>query len=320
MASAIPIHKLKSAGSWFGRSKFENVEFKDFPSDEVAGCSSKSQHAIGLNSYSSDYVQMADFVSTTFNNVHDDAVAYIYDSKAGWAVIDDCGEFSCTGPNNIVMKFGAVTCSGTEQPAFCADNSAGFTITSKMRDSRTTISSNSFAGCVLNSKWNSFLCTGENSKKIGIMVFESLDSDTWDRSVQPIVVTGNEQGSTYKNMLNSAMDHVWDGFYTGQTRLSRFPMQIENDMGYTVSFTGTPPGKMRFLLKSGIEGTGIFMRIRYAEAGAYQVLVNNEVQEFTEWNTEIGMYAPLKKTKCGENRYVGIKNFMEFYITPGCEI
>ena len=29
--------------------------------------------------------------------------------------------------------------------------------------------------------------------------------------------------------INSMMDHVWDGFYTGQTRLSRFPAMIEAD-------------------------------------------------------------------------------------------
>lgn len=40
----------------------------------------------------------------------------------------------------------------------------------------------------------------------------------------------------------------------------------------------------------------------------------------TPWNTDIGRHAPLLKTKCGENRYVGVKNFMEFYITAGCEV
>jgi len=46
---------------------------------------------------------MVDFKTTTINNVHNDAFAYRYESPAGWAKIDDCGEFACTGPNNIVM-------------------------------------------------------------------------------------------------------------------------------------------------------------------------------------------------------------------------
>ena len=42
-----------------------------------------------------------------------------------------------------------------------------------------------------------------------------------DRSVQPVIITNDATG--YSNKLNSMMDHVWDGFYTGQKRLSRFP-------------------------------------------------------------------------------------------------
>jgi len=32
------------------------------------------------------------------------------------------------------------------------------------------------------------------------------------------------------------------------------------------------------------------------------------------------MPGPVAKTSCGQNRYVGRGNFLEFYITPGCEI
>jgi len=32
------------------------------------------------------------------------------------------------------------------------------------------------------------------------------------------------------------------------------------------------------------------------------------------------MPKPIERTKCGENRYVGLANYMEFYIEPGCEI
>jgi hypothetical protein len=54
------------------------------------------------------------------------------------------------------------------------------------------------------------------------------------------------------NKLNSMMDHVWDGFYTGQKRLSRFPSIINGEAGsvYNITFTGTPPKKMRFVLRS----------------------------------------------------------------------
>lgn len=56
-------------------------------------------------------------------------------------------------------------------------------------------------------------------------MFESLDEDKWDRSVQPVYLTNTETGA--RNKINSYMDHVWDGFYTGQVRLSRFPAVLE---------------------------------------------------------------------------------------------
>lgn len=37
------------------------------------------------------------------------------------------------------------------------------------------------------------------------------------------------------------MDHVWDGFYTGQKRMSRFPVLIETGFNYDIYYTGTPP-------------------------------------------------------------------------------
>jgi len=48
-----------------------------------------------------------------FDDVHDDAVTYIMDPKPGWANIDDCGEFPCTAPQNLVSKWSSVTCTGT---------------------------------------------------------------------------------------------------------------------------------------------------------------------------------------------------------------
>jgi hypothetical protein len=79
--------------------------------------------------------------------------------------------------------------------------------------------------------------------QVGQLVWESLDGDGEDRSVQPINIT-NTDG--YKNVINSFMDHMWDGFYTGQKRLSRFNAQILTNKAYTMTYTGTPPKNMRY--------------------------------------------------------------------------
>lgn len=118
------------------------------------------------------------------------------------------------------------------------------------------------------------------------------------------------------------MDHMWDGFYTGQKRLSRFPAQIEtipqaND--YTVAFTGTPANTMRFTLKADVGAVKI--KIPYPNAGSYTVFADGVEKPYTPWDRDLGRHAALSKRQgCGENRYVGVENFLEFYLTPGCEI
>lgn len=115
------------------------------------------------------------------------------------------------------------------------------------------------------------------------------------------------------------MDHVWDGFYTGQLRLSRFPAQLETGKDYTVEMAGTPPKKMRYSLQADLGG--VKLKIPYPVAGSYTVKANGQLRDYTTWDKDLGRHSPLQKNSgCGENRYVGVENFLEFFITPGCEI
>jgi hypothetical protein len=47
----------------------------------------------------------AKFVDTVFNNVDQDALAYLYSPPWAWANPDDCGIFPCTAPNNELIQF-----------------------------------------------------------------------------------------------------------------------------------------------------------------------------------------------------------------------
>jgi len=76
---------------------------------------------------------------------------------------------------------------------------------------------------------------------------------------------------------------------------------------------------MRINLDATTGGTKI--KIPYPVAGSVSVIANGKKKEYTPWDEDLGRNGPLTKTKgCGENRFVGIENFLEFYITPGCEI
>jgi hypothetical protein len=57
-----------------------------------------------------------------------------------------------------------------------------------------------------------------------------------------------QKGTAINNTLNSFMDGGWDGFYTSQKRLSRFPGLIDasETAVYVVNMIGTPPNKMNF--------------------------------------------------------------------------
>jgi hypothetical protein len=64
--------------------------------------------------------------------------------------------------------------------------------------------------CQFQGQMNAWTC---QQNRLGLLLFESEDSDTLDRSLQPIYA--QLQGTRIDNKINSFMDHVWDGFYTG---------------------------------------------------------------------------------------------------------
>lgn len=249
-ASALPMYKVKSESGWGLRVELENLTFKDFKSG-TNECG-QIQSVFRNSFYASDYIPLHTFKSTRFVNVADDAVAYFDEPPQKWAVTDDCGEWPCTAPENIVMKFQGTSYEGISPALTTSD----MTITYALGDTPF------YSDCQVKDKWNAWQCT---DRDIGVLYFDSLDGDTYDRSVQPIFIT-DEEGS-YTNKLNSMMDHVWDGFYTGQTRLSRFPAQIETGKDYTLRMTGTPPGNMRYTVHA--EMGGIKLKIPYPNAGSY---------------------------------------------------
>jgi hypothetical protein len=76
---------------------------------------------------------------------------------------------------------------------------------------------------------------------------------------------------------------------------------------------------MRFVLKADLGA--IKIKIPYPNAGSYTVFANGVEKAYTPWNRDLGRHSELTKTKgCGENRYVGVENFLEFYLTTDCEI
>lgn len=152
------------------------------------------------------------------------------------------------------------------------------------------------------------------------MTWESMDEDRRTRLTTPIEVIG--MNISTRNVLNTFMDHQWDGFYTSMLRTSRFAtiLQGGNGMWYELVYRGTPPLRQKFTLRS--DEVPVSIRIRYPKAGVY-IVKNANGKEITAnaWDNAIQQPGLIKGNNgCGENRYVGIINYLEFYLTKNCTI
>ena len=159
---------------------------------------------------------------------------------------------------------------------------------------------------------NAWTCT---QNRLGQLLFESEDPDKLDRSIQPIYA--QLQGTRIDNKVNSFMDHVWDGFYTGQIRMSRFPiiMYLPQGAVYDIVYTGSPPKKQLYSLVSQQTDVELIVRIAYPGAESRQILKDGKRVDMNQWDESIRMYGEITRSHCGENRYIGVKNILEFYLT-----
>lgn len=173
-----------------------------------------------------------------------------------------------------------------------------------------------FDKCSKVKAWNGYYC--ENNK-LALITFESFDEDKFKRILSPINVVS--MNLTSRNVLNTFMDHLWDGFYTSMLRLSRFAALVQGGKGmvYTVSYTSTPPQRQQFTMRA--DYTEVIIRIRYTKPGAYLVYdTNGKEIKANAWDASISAPGMVKGAFCGENRYVGVINTLDFYLGPNCNI
>lgn len=304
--SAMPLYKPKSETAWGAKGILHNNTFTGFTAKTKLG---EYQSIFALNKYNHNYVPMIKASDNTFVDVEDGAIAHLIPINPDTANKKDCGEFPCTGPNNVLFSLTGTKFTGTTKPSFDYDT---FQIIANNTDFAPHMKN-----CVPKEVWNAYLC---QEKSLAILQFESKDADWKDRGVQPVYI--KLQGTEVSNKLNSYMDDVWDGFYAGQIRMTRFPSILEanpesvND----ITYTGTPPKKQIFQLYSLDPASSTILRIAYPSAGAFQVSANGVKVPMNDWNDIIQNYSPITRSKCGENRYLAVVNILEFYLTPGCEI
>ncbi len=105
-----PQFKIKADASFGGSTTYENLEFYNFRSG-FTSCGTM-QRIMVLNGYNADYYPPMRVINPRFVNVAQDSMVYLMDPPDGWANIDDCGQFPCTSPNNVLIQYEKATFSG----------------------------------------------------------------------------------------------------------------------------------------------------------------------------------------------------------------
>ena len=224
----MPQFRLDTDASHFGSTLYDNSQFYNFKSGKT-WCGMQ-QRILSLNPVNTDHFPASRFINARFENVTQSAMAYLFTPPNTWTSIDICGQFPCTGPLNTIFRFEKTTFAGTIQPDKTESN---FQIISANDEN-----SGRFSSCKKVQAWNGYYCNNDN---LATMVWESQDSDRYTRVMSPIQILGLNTSS--RNVVNTYMDHIWDGFYPSLMRLSRFVSVIQagKDMWYQLVYTGTPP-------------------------------------------------------------------------------
>jgi hypothetical protein len=162
-------------------------------------------------------------------------MTFFFNPPEGWGNLNDCGlecdvdgscvPFPCTGPKNTIFSFKNIKWTGG------SESQAGVKENFSLIPNIPTYT-DQFPDCDAMESINGHICTNND---LGILVWESQDPDSIDRSIQPIFMNYDKNPAN-QNKLNSYMDHNCDSFYNSQQRISRFPGLVsvppDNSMWY----------------------------------------------------------------------------------------
>jgi hypothetical protein len=100
---------------------------------------------------------MHEFSDVKFTNVKYDALISVFDPPAAWANINDCGEWPCTAPSNLVYTFTDSVFEAdatTSVPSFLKSGTKyNFQIVSDFETA-----AKSYPNCSKNNFWNAWFC------------------------------------------------------------------------------------------------------------------------------------------------------------------
>jgi hypothetical protein len=171
-----PLSSQVENGSWAGKAFFKNLKFIDFAPGANADGGILRNQMIQLLKKSPDFITLQNFDNIEFVNCESDALTYFFEPPETWANLADCGDFPCTGPKNTIFSFTNIKWTDSKGNNQLENFSLIPTIptyTEKIPD------------CTFLESINGHVCTGTD---VAILVWESMDPDSIDRSIQPIEI------------------------------------------------------------------------------------------------------------------------------------
>ena len=159
-----PFNYIDCDASWGGRTLFTDTRFHDFTFPKHY-CGNRL-NLMEPHPDASDYTPEVKLEDTFFDQVRYHTFVWFYDENPDWAVVEKCGNFACTGLNNIIITFRGVSFAD-----FASQSMYAFAVKDEVAimSNEQSYYSNIEWGCSLKQRfWNGHYCDTED---LGMLLF-----------------------------------------------------------------------------------------------------------------------------------------------------
>jgi hypothetical protein len=143
--SGFPYYKVKSYGVWDAEAELSGLIINNFKARTKCG---GRQQVFTIMEFASDYIPPHTFDNIVFNEVENDAFGWFMDPPERWANVDDCIDFPCTAPSNLLFHFENTQFTGSQTPGI---DQSTFQIISDTENVSSHISD-----CTYRAEWNAW--------------------------------------------------------------------------------------------------------------------------------------------------------------------
>ena len=269
------------------------------------------QNAILTHEYIADYYPIHYFLDNIFENVDADSLVYLKGPLPEWEEVKRCGDYECSGPNNILLYFENTQFLYEEDisesllPNQMNEDSSSFQIISNNPGINYYLSD-----CTFKESWNGLFC--ENDK------LQLLELESTDLGSNAISRGWFTRPDGFLNEMNSGLMFLLDsssyGLSSSPLIISKYPGIIESDTSYSISFEGSAPYNMGVHLNSPSPSSSSWtiLEISYDRALSLSTWVDNIEKLPMAW------YLEFLPSECGDNAWDPTLNTLSLYLTKDC--